>query len=96
MKIENGFDPHDHNVVKQIIAECDKWDGYTGTNVDGEEVQVFIQQGQGMIIKTKHTAKPKWWECVEFDVDGYQAGVTYEPTAELEEIHERIKARRVS
>jgi len=91
-----NFNPGDRNQVRKIIEECDSWDGYHGTNVDGDEVWLFVQKDQGLVIKTKHAAKPKWWECVSYDADGDPEGVTYEPTAELEETMEDIKRRRVS
>jgi len=91
-----GFDPGDRNQVKKMIDECDKWDGYAGTNVDGEEVMVFVSQGQGMKIMTKHHEKPRWWEVVFYDADGFQEGIAYEPTAELEALHEELKAKRAS
>lgn len=78
MESIKNFDPSDRNQVKRIIAECDGWDGYEGVNVDGDPVHVFVQKDECMVIKTNHKAKPKWWECVEYDADGYQVGVTYE------------------
>lgn len=50
---------------------------YVGKNVDGEEVQVRLQQGEGMEIWTRHHAKPMWWEVVTFDEFGLQVSVTY-------------------
>lgn len=51
---------------------------YSGANTDGEEVLVLLEQGKGMEIKTRHADKPRWYECVHYDKDGYQEGVTYE------------------
>ena len=51
---------------------------YTGINENGEEVHVYNQQGQGIIIKTRHITKPRFWECVEYDEDGWQQAVFYE------------------
>ena len=80
-------------LVRDVIKECDSWDGYTGTNEDGEEVWVFIQKNQGMTVKTKHHAKPLWWECAHYSADGLCEGVTYEPTAEYEEMIEARKEK---
>lgn len=52
---------------------------YEGTNIDGESVIVLLEKGKGMIVKTQKHNKPKWFEVVEYDEDGYQTGVTYEP-----------------
>lgn len=52
---------------------------YDGMNSDGEAVILRVQQGQGMVIMTVHASKPNWYECVEYDKDGEQCGVTYEP-----------------
>ena len=57
-------------------------DLYVGKNVDGEEVQVRLQQGVGMEIWTRHHAKPRWWEIVTFDEFGFQVSVTYKPYEE--------------
>lgn len=51
---------------------------YEGKNVDGEYVMVFLQNSIGMTIKTRHTSKPRWFECVSIDSDGFQESVTYE------------------
>ena len=55
---------------------------YVGKNVDGEEVQVRLQQGVGMEIWTRHHEKPRWWEIVSFDELGFQVSVTYKPYEE--------------
>ena len=39
---------------------------------------VLLEQGQGMEVKTRHTEKPDWYECVHYDRDGYQEAVSYE------------------
>lgn len=51
---------------------------YTGTNEDGEDTFVFLQQNVGMIIKTAHFNKPNVLECVGYDADGNQEEVFYE------------------
>ena len=52
---------------------------YTGTNADDEHVEVYVDQGCGMTVKTVHKEKPNWFECVYYDEDGWQEGVSYEP-----------------
>ncbi len=51
---------------------------YTGENVDGEKVITIVSQGSGMTVKTRHHAKPRWWECVDYDELGCIECVTYE------------------
>jgi hypothetical protein len=51
---------------------------YSGTNTDGNEVRVLLEQGKGMEVKTRHKEKPRWYECIHYDACGYQEGVTYE------------------
>lgn len=51
---------------------------YTGKNIDGENVVVIIEQGKGMDIKTQKHSKPKWYEVIEYDEDGFQVSVSYE------------------
>lgn len=63
---------------RAIFSDCMESGMYEGKNVDGEETRIFLEQGGGMIIKTCHTAKPRFWECVYFDKDGYQEAVSYE------------------
>ena len=60
----------------KFIREMES-DLYVGKNVDGEEVQVRLQQGAGMEIWTRHHEKPRWWEVVSFDEYGFQESVTY-------------------
>lgn len=55
---------------------------YTGENEDGEPVMIVLEQGEGMTIKTRHAEKPRWWECVEVDKDGFQTCTAYEPVEE--------------
>lgn len=52
---------------------------YEGTNKDGERVIITLEKGIGMDVKTQKHSKPKWFEVVEYDADGWQVGVTYEP-----------------
>ncbi len=55
---------------------------YVGKNVDGEEIQIRLQKGVGMEVWTRHHAKPRWWEVVTFDDQGFQVSVTYKPYEE--------------
>jgi len=60
--IDMGFNPNDREAVSCIInnPEDQSFDGYEGTNIDGDKVLVFIQYGECMIIKTRHKSKPNW------------------------------------
>ena len=51
---------------------------YPGKNVDGDDIMVFVQRGEGMEIKTRHADKPRFWECVSYDAYGWQESVSYE------------------
>lgn len=51
---------------------------YTGENEDKEKVITIVSQGVGMTVKTKHHARPRWWECVDYDELGCMESVTYE------------------
>jgi hypothetical protein len=53
---------------------------YEGKNIDGEQVIVMLQKGEGMDVKTRHHNKMNWWEIIEYDAEGFQVGVTYEKT----------------
>lgn len=68
---------------------------YSGTNEDGEEVIVFLQQNEGMEIWTKHHAKPMWYEVVYYDSEGWSEGVSYKPTSKLEKIMEERREKNV-
>ena len=72
----------DERRYREIFIECMESNVYDGTNVDGEETLVFLEQGEGMIIKTCHKEKPDWYECVHYDKEGYQEGVSYEHIGE--------------
>jgi hypothetical protein len=52
---------------------------YTGINEDGEDVVVMLDKGRGMDVKTVKKTKPKWYEIIEYDEDGFNVGVRYEP-----------------
>jgi hypothetical protein len=75
-KIEN-LNPANPWELRKLMDECDKWDGYSGKNVDGEDVLFFVSK-DGITLKTRHTRKPNWYECVKFDSDGNMTEVTYE------------------
>lgn len=83
MKSIKDFNPNNPSEVRKIINDCDTWDGYEGVNIDGDSVIMFVSKLSGLVIKTRHSSKPKWWECVGFDVDGYQETLTYEPVTEV-------------
>lgn len=52
---------------------------YEGLNIDGDKVYVIVEKGRGMDIKTCHKEKPKWFEVVEYDENGFQVSLSYEP-----------------
>jgi hypothetical protein len=78
-----------------MFAESKGCDFDGGKNIDGVRVHVFVQKDEGMVIKTCHSAKPNFWECVEFDADGYKVGVSYEPFDENKPKHEAIDGLEV-
>lgn len=55
---------------------------YNGKNVNGEEVWIYLKNGEGMDIKTRHHGKPRWWEVIEYGADGYQVSLSYESAVE--------------
>lgn len=52
---------------------------YGGKTDDGLEVQVYLDKGIGMRVFIEQRDQPRWWEVIEYDSEGYQEGVTYEP-----------------
>lgn len=78
MSKDLALDFSDRNRIANFISNCDSWDGYEGKNVDGERVLVFVNKNEGMVVKTIHHSKPKRYEVVEYDVDGFQVSVSYE------------------
>jgi hypothetical protein len=46
--------------------------------VEDEHVLVFIQKGKGMTVKTRKKTKSNWYECIHYDANGFQEGVSYE------------------
>lgn len=48
---------------------------YTGKNVDGQKVVVFVQQDAGLIVKTLQN---NWWIVHSYDEDGYLEDETFE------------------
>lgn len=52
---------------------------YTGETEDGEYCEVYLNQGDGMIVKIQRKEKPEWLECIEYGKDGFQESVAYEP-----------------
>lgn len=76
--LKSLFNTFDEIYSRRIMIETLESSLYTGENVDGEEVIVLLEQGQGMEVKTRHTEKPDWYECVHYDKDGYQEAVSYE------------------
>lgn len=76
IKLED-LDFTSREVRKRFIS---KYTGlYSGYNVDGEMVVVESTKDVGMLVKTIHKEKPKWFEVVEYDKDGFQQSVSYDP-----------------
>ena len=71
-------DMNDRRGRARFIAAMES-DIYTGKNVDGEDVIIKLQQGDGMTVSTRHAEKPKWWEDAEYDADGDLVSVSYSP-----------------
>ena len=55
---------------------------YKGTTEADESCILTLQKGEGMIMKIQRKEKPEWFECIEYDNDGCQIGVFYEPYKE--------------
>ncbi len=68
----------DKREVKQEFIHNTESGIYTGTNVNGEDVVVIVEQGQGMDVKTIRKAKPRWFEVIEYDSEWYQVSIAYE------------------
>lgn len=62
------------------VISCIENGIYTGKNIDGETILLKLEQGKGMTVSTIHKDKPKWFEVIEYDADGWQCSVSYEPT----------------
>lgn len=73
------IDFSDRGTIKKFICE-NQSSVYEGTNIEGEEVFILLEQGMGMDVKTIKKEKPRWFQVVEYDSDGYQLSVSYEPT----------------
>ena len=72
-----------HTISDRLVFMKQYGEGiFKGHNVDSDPVIVIIDKNNGMIVKTRHSEKPKWWECVEYDSDGWQESVSYEPVEE--------------
>lgn len=67
----------DDREVRKKFIETVESGIYFGTNVEGEDVQVLVDRGKGMAVKTNHKEKPLWWEVVEYDSEGFQESVSY-------------------
>lgn len=65
--------------VREEFIRDNKSGLYTGTNIDGEPVIIALEQGDSMEVMTIRKVKPKWYECVEYDNQGYQVATSYLP-----------------
>jgi len=61
----------------KFIAEMES-SIYMGTNEHGEQTFIFLEQGDGMVVKVIHEDRPNTFECVEYDSDGRQLCQYYE------------------
>lgn len=79
MEVNKITDNLNFEMLEERVAFIKENNGiFAGKNCDGDEVIVQCQQGEGMIVKTRHSSKPNWYEVVEYDSDGFQDSVTYE------------------
>lgn len=74
--------------VKKFITENES-DIYTGKNIDGQEVRVRLQRGEGMLVETLNSKG--WWEWNEYDECGFVVGQGVSPSAEIEKRLENRK-----
>lgn len=49
-------------------------DIYVGVTADGLEAEVHLQKGEGCVVKYTAPTKPKWFQCIEYDSDGFRVG----------------------
>lgn len=68
--------------IKKFIAENES-ELYTGKNVDGQEVRVWLEKGKGMKVEVLNNKG--WWEWNEYDEDGFVVGNGVTPNAETEQ-----------
>ena len=52
---------------------------YDGTTEDGEFCLLHLVKGESMVVKIQRKTKLDWLECIEYDDEGFQVGVFYEP-----------------
>ena len=69
--------------IKEFISKNES-SIYTGTNIDGQEVIVKLQQNEGMIVETLNNKG--WWEWNEYDETGFVVGQGVSPSSELESL----------
>lgn len=50
---------------------------YTGISASGLQVRVHLGK-KGMSVYTEQKEKPKWWQVIDYDTDGYQEAIRYE------------------
>lgn len=72
-----GYSLETREEIKSFISNMES-EIYSGTNVNGENIIVEVTKGEGMQIKTCRKTKPKWWEVIEYDKDGFQISISYE------------------
>jgi len=71
-----NLDFENRETRKKFISSTDSGI-YDGLNVEDEHVLVFIQKGKGMTVKTRKKTKSNWYECIHYDANGFQEGVSY-------------------
>ena len=69
------IDFDDLESIKKFIEENES-NMYEGKTVDGEQVILSLEQGEGMIVRVKQ--ENGWWRIHEFDKDGYVVSETFE------------------
>lgn len=52
---------------------------YSGVTSEGEDIIILLDKGEGMEVKIRRLNKPNWYECIYYDENGFQEGISYEP-----------------
>ena len=61
---------------------------YTGKNVEGQEVRVWLEKAKGMKVEVLNSKN--YWEWNEYDESGFLVGQGVDPYKELEDDNEKI------
>jgi hypothetical protein len=64
---------------RKIFIQNTESNIYSGKNINNEEIIIYLEKGKGMDIKTKRHEKKKWYEVIEYNNNGHQISLSYEP-----------------